>query len=93
MCLTAIALHPMRGCHIYSSNPATALPDECCTLSISPMASEMIQRLATCDPYYEAGSHTDLCARALLGELALIPKEALYLSISAHPKIRQIVDS
>lgn len=71
---------------------ATPLPDECCTLSISPMVSEMIQRLATCDPYYEAGSHTDLCARALLGELALMPKEALYLSISAHPKIRQIVD-
>ena len=71
---------------------AAALPDACCTLSVSPLVREMIQRLATFDPEYEPGSHADLCARTLLGELAVMQKEQLHLPVSAHPKIKQMID-
>lgn len=89
-----LATSNARLLHLFiEPSAATALPGECCTLSLSPMVSEMIQRLAASDSFYEPGSQTDLCAKALIGELALMPKEDLHLPVSAHPKIRQIVDA
>lgn len=69
---------------------AAALPDHCCTLSISPMIREMIGRLADSSIDYRPDSHTSRLVRVLLDELALMPEEQFNLPVSDHPKIRQI---
>lgn len=69
---------------------AGALPQHCCTLSISPMVREMIGRLAD-EPFdYALDSHTGRLVRVLLDELALMRQERLNLPVSDHPKIRRI---
>jgi AraC-like DNA-binding protein len=72
---------------------AAMLPDECCTLSISPMVREMIQHLAGTPQVSETGGHTDRLVRVLLDELALMPKEQFHLPVSDHPKIHRIAEA
>lgn len=67
---------------------AADLPNHCCTLSISPMIREMIDRLADLPADYSPDSHTARFVRVLLDELALMPEEQFKLPISDHPKIR-----
>lgn len=69
---------------------AADLPQQCCTLSISPMIREMIGHLAVSEPDYAADSHTARLVRVLLDELSLMPEEQLNLPVSDHPKIRLI---
>lgn len=71
---------------------AASLPQQCCTLSISPMIREMIRHLANQPQDYALGGHTDRLVRVLLDELALMPREGFHLPVSDHPKIRQIAD-
>ena len=49
------------------------LPDECCTLSITPLLREGIRHLAELPWDYEPGSATDHLVRFLLAELARMP--------------------
>jgi AraC-like DNA-binding protein len=70
-----------------------ALPDLCCTLSISPMLREMILHLAKIPQAYAMGGHTERLVRVLLDELALMPVERFHLPVSDHPKICQIADA
>jgi AraC-like DNA-binding protein len=74
--------------------PGTArLPAQCCTLSISPLIHEMVDRLARERGDYLAESHAARLARVLLDELADMPRERFNLPISANPKIRAIADA
>jgi AraC-like DNA-binding protein len=82
-----------RLTHLFVEPDSVALPQQCCTLSISPMIREMILRLADEPLDYERGGHADRLARVLLDELALMPMERLYLPVSDHPKIRQMADA
>lgn len=72
---------------------AVTLPEQCCTLSISPMVREMILHLAGASPDYDPGGHTGRLVRVLLDELATMPMGQLHLPASDHPKIRQIAET
>ncbi|ABD87064.1 AraC family transcriptional regulator [Rhodopseudomonas palustris] len=79
-----------RLSYLFVEPGAAALPQQCCTLSVSPMLREMILRLADVPGSYAADDHTGRLVRVLLDELALMPKQGLELPVSGHPKIAVI---
>nr|WP_312989506.1 helix-turn-helix transcriptional regulator [Comamonas koreensis] len=66
------------------------LPQECCTLKLSPMVSEMIQHLASLQHLYESGDATDRLVRVLLEQLGMMPKEELFLPLPEDKQLRKI---
>lgn len=82
-----------RLTYLFIEPGAATLPESSCTLSISPMIREMIERLTEERADYTADSHAARMARVLLDELAEMPQERLNLPISNHPKIRTIADA
>ena len=82
-----------RLCYLFVEPGIVALPQQCVTLSISPMLREMILHLADAPLDYARDGHTDLLARVLLGELVRMPAERLYLPVSDHAKIRALADA
>ncbi|RWY79893.1 AraC family transcriptional regulator [Rhizobium leguminosarum] len=79
-----------RLSYLFVEPGAAALPQECCTLSVSPMLREMILRLAHAPDSYAPDDHFGRLVRVLLDELALMPKQGLELPVSSHPKIAVI---
>lgn len=79
-----------RLSYLFVEPEAAQLPQECCTLSISPMLREMILRLADASGHHEPSDHIGRLVRVLLDELALMPAEELKLPVSGHPKIALI---
>ena len=79
-----------RLSYLFVEPDAAALPDRCCTLSISPMLREMILRLAGEPRSYTPDDHVGRLVRVLLDELSLMPKRGLQLPVSGHPKIAAI---
>jgi AraC-like DNA-binding protein len=77
-------------CYLFVEPGLIDLPQQCCTLSISPMVREMILHLASVPQDYEPESHIDRFAHVLLNELTLLPTERLCLPVSNHPKMREI---
>jgi len=71
---------------------AVTMPDNCCTLSISPMISEMIQYLATEPLTYEEDGATARLVAVLLEQLAKVPATTLHLPLPAHTKLRQMTE-
>lgn len=82
-----------RICYLFVEPDAAALPDECCTLAVSSMLREMIERLADLPPVYPPGGPTDRFVRVLLDELVGMPVEHLSLPISEHPKLHLIANA
>jgi len=82
-----------RLIYLFVEPGAAKLPDTSCTLSISPMIREMVERLSEESSDYHADSHAARIARVLLDELASMPHERFNLPISAHPKIQAIADA
>ncbi len=72
---------------------AARMPDECCTLAISPLVRELIAHLAEHPAAYPPRGPTARVAAVLLEQLAVAPVEQLYLPISEHPKLRRIADA
>ncbi|ACI99958.1 AraC family transcriptional regulator [Rhodospirillum centenum] len=82
-----------RLTYLFVEPGAARLPESSCTLSISSMIQEMVERLARERADYTADSHAARLARVLLDELAEMPQERLNLPISGNPKIRAIADA
>ncbi|MBS7813107.1 AraC family transcriptional regulator [Roseococcus pinisoli] len=76
--------------YLFIEPEAAALPEECCTLSISPMLREMIRHVAAAPQDGAPDDHMARLLRVLLDELARMPREQLHLPVSDHPKIRRI---
>ncbi|CAG9171062.1 AraC family transcriptional regulator [Cupriavidus pampae] len=72
---------------------AAALPDECCTLSITPLLRELILRIAADPQNYDADSRTHRMVGVLLEELGQMQVERLYFPISQDAKLRRIADA
>lgn len=68
---------------------AAPLPDECCTLAISPLVRELIQQLAK-TPNYPREGPTARLAAVLLEQLPLAPVQQLHFPVSNHPSIRRM---
>lgn len=79
-----------RLTYLFVEPGAATLPDECCTLSVSPMLREMIHRLAELPEQDRRDAHVERLMRVMLDELALMPRQRLELPVSDHPKIALI---
>lgn len=82
-----------RICLLFVEPGAAALPHECCTLSITPLVQQLIERLADLPRDYAPDSFAGRLARVLLDELSTMQVEQLHLPISGEPRIRRIADA
>lgn len=85
--------HNAQLCLLFVEPGTAALPDNCCTLSITPLVRELIRHLAHMGPHYAPGSATERVALVLIEQLADAQVEQLHLPISEHPKIRHIANA
>lgn len=72
---------------------AVVMPDYCCTLKISPLVRELIVTLAARSPSERRTPASRRLTQVLFDELPDQPQMHLQLPVSAHPKIRQMVES
>ncbi|MGA1803963.1 AraC family transcriptional regulator [Rhizobium sp. HT1-10] len=79
-----------RLSYLFVQPGAATLPQQCCTLSVSPMIREMILRLADVPENSAQEDHVVRLVRVLLDELAQMPIQGLDLPASSHPKIAVI---
>ncbi|GAB1578325.1 AraC family transcriptional regulator [Bordetella petrii] len=79
-----------RVCFLLVEPSAAALPQACCTLSLTPLVRELILHLAQQPHEYAAGGATARLVAVLLEQLAQMPTERLYLPISTDPRLRRI---
>lgn len=82
-----------RLSYLFVEPGAANLPKVCCTLSISPLVRELVNRLTGEVSDYPPDSHAARLARVTLDELAGMPREHFNLPISNDPKIRAIADA
>ncbi len=75
-----------RICFLFIEPAAARMPQQCCTLAISPLVRELIQHLAT----QGAGAGTARVVDLLLELLVAAPVQQLHLPVSDHPKIRRM---
>ncbi|MDA9440329.1 AraC family transcriptional regulator [Bradyrhizobium sp. CCBAU 51745] len=78
---------------LYVDMNAASVPQECCTLSITPLLHEVIHRLATLAPLYDEEGPTAHIVAVLLNELIEMPTEQLHLPVTRHSKLRAIADA
>ncbi|CAB5511723.1 HTH-type transcriptional regulator NimR [Achromobacter anxifer] len=82
-----------RVCFLFVPPAATGLPEQCCTLAISPLVRELIIHLADLAPEATATAATRKLAEVLVEQLARMPAEQLHLPMSEHPRLREIADA
>lgn len=82
-----------RTCFLFVEPGAAAMPEECCTVAITPLVREMILHLAEQETAYRSESKTARLVAVLLEQLSDAPLKELHLPISDHPKIKQIADT
>lgn len=75
-----------RICFLFIEPEAARMPQQCCTLAVSPLVRELIQHLAT----QGAGASTARVVDLLLELLVAAPVQQLHLPVSDHPKIRRM---
>ncbi|WP_312982542.1 helix-turn-helix transcriptional regulator [Atlantibacter sp.] len=78
-----------RLCFLFIEPGALAMPEQCCTLKVTPFIRELILKLAECQT---RNPQRDRLVQVLFDELPGLPVEPLRLPVSAHPKIRMMVN-
>lgn len=78
---------------LYIEPNVPGMPQECCTLQISPMLREMMKHLESCPQDYTCDSHIAKFAHVMLHELSMMPVVRLSLPISDNVKVRMLADS
>lgn len=76
-----------RTCFLFIKPDAARLPDDCCTLKITPMLREMILHLGNLPRDGDAGEHDLRLMAVMLAELEIMPAGGLRLPVSSHPKM------
>ncbi|MCM0148597.1 helix-turn-helix transcriptional regulator [Photobacterium galatheae] len=79
-----------EGCMLFIQPSAITMPDDVCTVSISPMIREMILHLASLDQQYSPGSETDKLAEVLLDQLSKMPVARFDFAIPEESRLNQI---
>ena len=79
--------------YLFIEPGAAALPEKCCTLAISPLIKELVDRLTREGVDYPADGHVARLTRVTLDELASMPQQKLSLPVSTDPKIRAMADA
>lgn len=73
---------------VYIEPEVVALPDQCCTLSVSPLLRELIVELS--DQVADDDERKDLLTRVLLRELPRMPVQHLHLPLSPERRLKRI---
>lgn len=79
-------------CFLFIEPGCARMPAHCCTLKISPLVRELILALALRDEASRQTPETQRLVQVLFDELPQQPEQQLQLPVSAHPKIRQMVE-
>ncbi|HGK3966188.1 MULTISPECIES: AraC family transcriptional regulator [Enterobacteriaceae] len=79
--------------YLFIEPSAAALPEKCCTLGISQLIKELVNRLTLEGIDYPPDSHVARLARVALDELTAMPRQKFSLPVSSHPKIRAMADA
>ncbi len=79
--------------YLFIEPGAAALPPRCCTLAISRLIKELVDRLTHEGVAFAADSHAARLTRVTLDELATMPQQKLSLPVSSHPKIRAMAEA
>ena len=80
-------------CFLFIEPGAAKMPAHCCTLKISPLVRELILTLAQRDKDARLTVESQRLIQVLFDELPQQPEQQLQLPVSAHPKIRLMVDT
>lgn len=84
---------PLEAYCLFVEPGATpALPQTCCTVSVSPMLRELILRCAALPALYPLEGPESRLAMVLLDELAAAPVELLHLPMPADKRLRKIAE-
>lgn len=79
--------------YLFIEPGAAALPDRCCTLAISQLIKELVDRLTHESVDFSPDSHVARLIKVTLDELVMMPQQNFSLPVSAHPKIRAMADT
>jgi len=82
-----------RLCFLFIEPDAVKMPDQCCTLKISPLVRELILHLALQPRDEDDTPARKRLVQVLFDELPHQPVEQLRLPMSRHPKIRQMAEA
>lgn len=83
-----------RICLLFVDASVPGLPDQCCTLSLTPMVLEIIQHMAASPPQtYVSGSHRDRISQVVLEELRRMKVASLHLPIPDDPTLTRIANA
>lgn len=77
-------------CNLFVKPDAAPMPQECCTLAITPLVRELILHIAGQEAEYEADSPMGRKAGVLLDELVNMPVERLHLPTSTEPRLHKM---
>lgn len=94
--LVAHSNHATPGaklCFLFVETDKVAMPDQCCTLKISPLVRELILTLSARSHRERQQPATQRLVQVLFDELPRQPQMQLQLPVSAHSKIRQMVET
>ena len=69
---------------------ASALPTECCTVSITPLLRELMIAVSRLPPLYDGEGAPARLINTMLDELAVAPVERLHLPLPSDPRLRRI---
>lgn len=79
-------------CLFVDQHAAAGLPQNCCTLSVSPLLRELLLQASTFEPLYDEQGAEGRLTAVLLDQLAAAPIENLHLPVSDDARIRQLTE-
>lgn len=80
-------------CLFVAPELATALPTECCTISISPLLRELVIAVSLLPPLYDPNGRAGPLIQTMLNELETAPLEYLHLPMPTDPRLRRIAEA
>jgi len=72
---------------------ASALPAECCTVSITALLRELVIAVSHLPPLYDREGPPGRLIHTMLDQLATAPVERLHLPLPSDPRLRRIADT
>lgn len=83
-----------RICLLFVDPSVPGLPDQCCTLSLTPLVLEIIKHMAALPPQtHVPGSHRDRISQVVLEELRRMQVASLHLPIPDDPTLTRIANA
>tara|TARA_R110001606_G_scaffold395664_2_gene568518 strand:+ start:137726 stop:138562 length:837 start_codon:yes stop_codon:yes gene_type:complete len=75
-------------CHLFIDSTMQGMPQNTCTLAITPLVKEMMCKLASDNQHYDLNSKTDRLAQVLFEQLIEMPIQPLDFVLSKHVVIQ-----